>query len=83
MIWSYGLKGMDDAYFYWDWCPVGDDDDEIKWRIVRWIESQVNLDRYQDRIFKFKEFNGYTNSDDGDEMPVEYDALDDEHTGEQ
>ena len=83
LIWSYGLKGMDDAYFYWDWCPVGDEDDEIKWRIVRWIESQVNLDRYQDRIFKFKEFNGYTNSDDGDEMPVEYDALDDEHTGEQ
>ena len=23
LIWSYGISGVDDAYFYWDWCPIG------------------------------------------------------------
>lgn len=37
LIWSYDLSGMNDAYFYWDWCPTYDDD--VKWHIVRWIED--------------------------------------------
>ena len=24
LIWSYGLSNVDDAYFYQDWCPIGD-----------------------------------------------------------
>lgn len=24
LIWSYGLNNVDDAYFYQDWCPIGD-----------------------------------------------------------
>ena len=24
LIWSYGVSPVDDAYFYWDWCPLGD-----------------------------------------------------------
>ena len=23
LIWSYGRVGVGDAYFYWDWCPIG------------------------------------------------------------
>ena len=78
LIWSYDLAGMPDAYFWWDWCPTEEND--IKWHIVRWTETQANQDRQQDRVFKFREFNGYANSEDGDEMPVEYDASEDEHT---
>lgn len=37
------------------------------------------MSRPQDRTFRFTEFNGYVNSEDGDGLPVEYSALDDEH----
>ena len=23
LIWSYGISGIGDAYFYQDWCPIG------------------------------------------------------------
>lgn len=80
LIWSYGRDGVDDAYFYWDWCPdgMGTDDDPL-WKIVAWEEYQDNLTRDINRSFNYKEFVGYTNTRSADEMVVDYDARDDEH----
>lgn len=80
LIWSYGRKGVNEAYFYWDWCPDGEDTpDDPKWKIVAWEEYQDNLDRDIDRTFSYKDFKGYTNREDGDEMVEDYDAAADEH----
>ena len=81
LIWSYGRE-VDDAYFYWDWCPIGSgtSSTDPKWQIVQWEEYQVNKDRNVDRPFNWKEIRGYTNPDnDLDEMPKEYDARGDMH----
>ena len=42
LIWSYGLNNVDDAYFYQDWCPVGDyttDPNDLKWQMDLWGEA--------------------------------------------
>lgn len=81
LIWSYGRQDVDDAYFYWDWCPAGNNTDtDPRWKIVAWEEFPYNLARGIDRSFKFTEFKGVTNTTTRDEMPIEYDASDDEHT---
>lgn len=63
LIWSYGRLAVDDAYFYWDWCPSGTNvDGDPKWKIVTWDEFPYNLARNVDRSFKFTEFKGVTNT---------------------
>lgn len=63
LIWSYGRLAIDDAYFYWDWCPSGTgSEDDTKWKIVTWDEFPYNLARNVDRSFKFTEFKGVTNT---------------------
>ena len=63
LIWSYGKQGIDDAYFYWDWCPTGTGlGEDTKWRVVAWEEFPYNLSRDIDRSFKFTEFKGVTNT---------------------
>lgn len=81
LIWSYG-RSVDDAYFYWDWCPIGSglSIESPRWQIVAWEEYQKNLERNMDRTFNWKEFRGYRNSDTQDEMVLDYDAADDVHT---
>ena len=57
--------------------------DSPKWQISAWVEAQDNLLRSVKRTFDWREFQGYTNSDDGDdEMVQPYDASHDEHTME-
>ena len=82
MIWSYGKSGVDDAYFYWDWCPSGSGEsiDDPRWQIAEWYEYRENLARDIDRTFNFREFQGYTNSRTTDEMVYSYDAANDQHT---
>ena len=80
LIWSYNRKNVDDAYFYWDWCPSGQDtEDDPKWQIVAWAEYQDNLIRDIDRTFDYRLFKGYRNSETEDEMVVDYDAATDQH----
>ena len=77
LIWSYDRIGVDDAYFYQDWCPT----DDGGWELNDWEEFQTNNDRKKVRTFKYSEIVGYSNGDDGedDEMPKEYDASTDQH----
>lgn len=85
LIWSYDLPSMDDAYFYWDWCPMGSGSNEDpKWQISKWYEYQANLSRNSvGRTFKWDEINGYTNKNPDELMPSEYDAqTDDVHAKE-
>ena len=84
MIWSYGRTGVDDAYFYWDWCPSGTGVtvEDPKWQIAEWYEYEENLKRDMDRSFNWREFQGYTNSRNADEMVKEYDARTDKHTND-
>lgn len=79
LIWSWG-KQVDDAYFYWDWCPLGSGQtgDPI-WQISAWKEYPYNKQRDIDRSFDYKEFVGYTDSRSADEMVREYNAKDDLH----
>ena len=84
LIWSYGKivngKGIDDAYFYWDWCPSGSGQPaNPKWQIVEWDEFQYNLGRDIDRSFNYKDFIGVTNTTTRDQMPIEYRATSDNH----
>ena len=82
MIWSYG-KQVDDAYFYWDWCPIGAGiEGDPKWQISVWEEYPYNKKRDIDRTFKYSEIVGYTNSRSADEMIREYDARNDLHAKE-
>ena len=77
LIWSYGVSPVDDAFFYWDWCPLGDGTEaNPRWQIAQWYEYQANLDRGIDRTFKWSEIQGYTNRNyrSGDDMPTKYDA---------
>jgi hypothetical protein len=83
LIWSYG-QHVDDAYFYWDWCPVGTgtDTSDPKWQIVEWNEHPYNLLRDIDRVFDYRKFSGYTNKllpRKLDEMVDPYNAEDDVH----
>ena len=88
LIWSYGLKNVDDAYFYQDWCPIGDpalqEEPYIKnpkWQMDLWGEAVENIKRDMDRSFKFDDFKGYTKSEmRRDEMVQRYDASEDLHT---
>ena len=83
MIWSYD-KQVDDAYFWWDWCPSGQDTEEDpKWQIVAWEEPKDNQERNVVRTFNYKEFVGYRNTGTTDEMPVNYDSSQDDHALEQ
>lgn len=84
LIWSYGLNNVDDAYFYQDWCPIGDytqDESDPKWQMDLWGEAAENLLRTKERTFDYRKFKGYQKSVlPRDEMPREYDASeDDEH----
>ena len=83
LIWSFNEPSAEDAYFYWDWCPLGDGTPEQpKWQIAQWYEYPENQKRTVDRTFKWSEIKGYTNRGwkDGDLMPTEYDArMDDNH----
>ena len=79
LIWSYD-KSVDDAYFYWDWCPLGTGTEtDPKWKIAAWQEHYKNQMRSIDRTFKYDELVGYTNSRNADEMPRKYDARVDLH----
>ena len=91
LIWSYGLKNVDDAYFYQDWCPIGDPklqptgySDDPKWQMDLWGEAAENLQRSMDRSFNYREFVGYQKSLlRRDEMVQEYDATQDVQALEQ
>lgn len=90
LIWSYGLKNVDDAYFYQDWCPIGDHVKDTpynpnpKWQMDLWGEAAKNIQRSMDRSFNYKDFVGYQMSEmRRDEMPSEYSASSDEHALEQ
>ena len=91
LIWSYGLKNVDDAYFYQDWCPIGDPklqptgySDDPKWQMDLWGEAAENLQRSTNRSFDYRTFTGYQKSLlRGDEMVQEYDATTDVHAREQ
>lgn len=87
LIWSYGLNNVDDAYFYQDWCPIGDHtagtgyNPNPKWQMDLWGEAAENIQRSMDRSFDYNTFKGYQKSElRGDEMPREYDASTDVHT---
>ena len=55
LIWSYGRPNVDDAYFYWDWCPDGaGTSEDPKWKIVAWEEYYDNLMRDIDRPFDYR-----------------------------
>lgn len=76
LIWSYGLNNVDDAYFYQDWCPIGDHVDGTeynpnpKWQMDLWGEAAENIKRSMDRSFDYNDFVGYQKSDlRGDELP--------------
>jgi hypothetical protein len=46
ILWSYGRTGnaANDAYFYWDWCPMGSGTEEDpKWQICIPLDSRENL----------------------------------------
>lgn len=83
LIWSYGLDKVDDAYFYQDWCPIGDytqDESDPKWQMDMWGEAVENLRRTKKRTFDYRNFKGYQKSIlPHDEMPDGYDASEDEH----
>lgn len=87
LIWSYGLKNVDDAYFYQDWCPIGDPklqptgySDDPKWQMDLWGEAAENLQRSTNRSFDYKDFVGYQKSNlRRDEMVQRYDASEDVH----
>ena len=83
MIWSYGINNVDDAYFYQDWCPIGDhtaSSEDPKWQMDLWGEVAENVTRSMDRSFDYNDFVGYQKSElRGDEMPMEYDASTDAH----
>lgn len=69
LIWSYGKSGdaVHDAYFYWDWCPIGSgSSDDPKWQISVPLESRENLQRDMDRTFSWRDFKGYASSRDSD-----------------
>ena len=70
LIWSYG-KSVDDAYFYWDWCPSGTGDtvDDPVWQIAEWYEYRENLARDMDRTFDFM------NGTDWEDPEEEYNIL--------
>lgn len=87
LIWSYGLKNVDDAYFYQDWCPIGDpaiqEEPYVKnpkWQMDLWGEAAENIHRSMDRSFDYNDFQGYVKSElRRDELQVEYDASTDDH----
>ncbi len=80
MIWSYGRQRVDDAYFYQDWCPDGiGTSDDPKWKLNLWGETMENKERGVSRSFNWRDFRGYTNSRTLDEMPLPYDASEDQH----
>lgn len=83
LIWSYGKSSIQaaDAYFYWDWCPLGTGTlNDPKWQLEMWDPYPENKFRDIDRTFDFRKFKGYTNTRTADEMVQDYDARDDEHT---
>lgn len=86
MIWSYGLDRIHEAYFYQDWCPIGDytqDESDPKWQMDLWGEAAENLLRTKNRTFDYRKFKGYQKSVlPRDEMPSEYDASEDEHASD-
>lgn len=60
---------MDDAYFYQDWCPIGDPKIQAteynpnpKWQMDMWGEAAENLQRVRDRSFDYSTFVGYRSS---------------------
>jgi hypothetical protein len=65
LIWSYGLNNVDDAYFYQDWCPIGEHttgtgyNPNPKWQMDLWGEAAENVKRSMDRSFDFNTFVGY------------------------
>ena len=76
LIWSYGLNNVDDAYFYQDWCPIGEHttgtgyNPNPKWQMDLWGEAAENVKRSMDRSFDFNTFVGYQKSElRRDEMP--------------
>jgi hypothetical protein len=88
LIWSYGRLAVDDAYFYKDWCPLGTGEitdlasTDPKWQMEQWGESIENKTRSIDRTFKWREFQGYTNSRTRNEMVKPYESDKDVHIEE-
>jgi hypothetical protein len=63
------LKNVDDAYFYQDWCPIGEHtehtgyDPDPKWQMDLWGEAAENIQRSVKRSFNYTDFQGYTRSE--------------------
>lgn len=79
MIWSID-GNFGEAYFYWDWCPMGTEMENNYWQICE-IEDPIDLKvRDIDRVFDYTKFKGYRNDiTSRDEKPLEYDSLLDVH----
>lgn len=83
------MKNVDDAYFYQDWCPIGDHTEHTgynpnpKWQMDLWGETLENLKRNMDRSFDYNDFVGYQKSElRRDEMVQRYVASEDVHARE-
>lgn len=79
MIWSID-GNFGEAYFYWDWCPMGTERENNYWQICE-IEDPIDLKvRDIDRVFDYTQFRGYRNDiTSRDEKPLEYDSSLDVH----
>lgn len=79
LIWSID-GNFGEAYFYWDWCPMGNEEENNYWQMCQ-IEDPIDLKvRDIDRVFDYTKFKGYRNDiESGDEKPIEYDSSIDLH----
>ena len=79
LIWSID-GNFGEAYFYWDWCPLGNEEENNYWQLCQ-IEDPIDLKvRDIDRVFDYTKFKGYRNDIESmDEKPIEYDSSIDLH----
>ena len=79
LIWSID-GNFGEAYFYWDWCPMGNEEENNYWQLCQ-IEDPIDLKiRDIDRVFDYTKFKGYRNDIESmDEKPIEYDSSIDLH----
>ena len=79
LIWSID-GNFGEAYFYWDWCPMGNEEENNYWQLCQ-IEDPIDLKvRDIDRVFDYTKFKGYRNDIESmDDKPIEYDSSIDLH----
>ena len=79
LIWSID-GNFGEAYFYWDWCPMGNEEENNYWQMCQ-IEDPIDLKvRDIDRVFDYTKFKGYRNDIESlDEKPIEYNSFCDLH----